>query len=158
MYVGQARSQREAPQSWRWINWWKCSLCTHSGSSPHFIKTFRLCYSPASQLTLASMNRKVICYQLELGRSFASILTRCSSRHRAKWMTTGTFGQNVCKVFSKLSLVTDNLLPYLSVVCLCSDSQYYYCWAGSHVDVQTNRISKITHMTAMPAVGKFLLR
>ena len=40
---------------------------------------------------------KVICYQIEFGKSFADVSTEYSSR-------------NIGKLFSKLKLVTDNLL------------------------------------------------
>ena len=44
--------------------------------------------------------RKFICYQLELGKQLADILTECSSRHKGE-MTTRAFSQNVGKLFFK---------------------------------------------------------
>ena len=51
-----------------------------------------------SQLVAPQIERKVICCQLE----FRAMMTFAL-------MTTGTFSQNVRKLFSELKLVTDNL-------------------------------------------------
>ena len=45
------------------------------------------------------MERKAICYQLELGKELADVLS-------------DAFGQNVDKLFSELKLVTDNISIY----------------------------------------------
>ena len=55
------------------------------------------------------MERKVNCYQLELGKQLAGVSIECFNRHQGALMTTAAFSQNIGKLLSKLKLVTVNL-------------------------------------------------
>ena len=75
--------------------------------------------SPTGNETIVHVlnEEKVICCQLEQIN-----LTECSSRHQGK--SDGTFSRNVCKLFSKLKLVPDNLL-FIYMYVSWSHSQFF---------------------------------
>ena len=87
---------------------------------PTFIKTLALSVCDLQWLLswlLHQWTERLSVTNLSLEEALPTFWLNAPVVIRAKWMTTGAFSRNVCKVFSKLI----NLLHYLSAVCLCSD-------------------------------------